>query len=541
MTDKKIFYGGSILTMNEAQPSVESIGIEGERIVAVGGIEGVKSKMGDSFEEINLEGKTLIPGFYDCHCHPIANVLFQTILNFRGLQSYGEFLLKLQEAAKERKPGEWIFGVSYDELKFKNPTERKLPNRWDLDKACPENPTFILRFDGHCGVANSEALKIAEINESTKPPEGSEFRKNEKGELTGVVTEQGSWIFLSKHVIPSTEQANKAAIKAFNYLTAKGITSLHGIISLSGEGEFGDIGAVEIPIMKSIQDKIPQNWYSLVSTKTPKKIKRIKKPPLDGGDERSKFKVGALKLFIDGSLGASTCWMLEPFTDDENSCGLCVYNDLEELYEEMKEAHKLGYQIGIHAIGDRGNRELVNLYKRLLTEHPRKNHRHRIEHASLLTSDTIQDMKELGLIASIQPPFITTDAPLAEYRLGKERSKYTYPIRSLIDAGVLIASGSDMPVEDPDPIFGLYALVNRGGFIPEQCISIHDALKSYTINGAYAAFEENIKGSLEEGKLADFVILDKNPIEVAKTDSELLKDIKVMETIIRGEIVFKRS
>jgi predicted amidohydrolase YtcJ len=237
-------------------------------------------------------------------------------------------------------------------------------------------------------------------------------------------------------------------------------------------------------------------------------------------------------------LGACTAWMHKPFLDQPDKSGFCVYDNLEVLYNQMVIAHDLGFQIGVHAIGDKGNRVLVDLYKRLLTEHPKKDHRHRIEHASLLTDDVINDMKELGLIASIQPPFITTDAKLADYRLGPERSEYTYPFKSLVDAGVVCASGSDCPVEDPDVIWGLHALVNRNGFIPEQCISIEEALKSYTINGAYAAFEDDVKGSIEVGKLADLVILDKNPLEVPKDE---IKNIQVIETIIRGKTVYKRN
>ncbi len=540
MSEKKIFYGRSILTMNEVAPLVESIGIEGEKIIAVGKIEDVKNIMGKDYELVDLEGNTLLPGFTDSHCHPIGYVLFQIVLYLRGLQSYEEFLIRMKEAAEQRPPGELIFGVAYDELKFKDPKDKKLPNRWDLDKACPDNPAFILRFDGHCGVANSKALADAGIDKTSIPPEGSEYRKNDKGELTGVVTEQAVRVFMGKFAIPSMDQISLAARKAFSSLAEKGITSLHGVISLGAGGEFDEIGAIEIPIMKSIQNLILQNWYSLVISKSAKKIKKIKKLPLDGGKKESKFRVEAQKLFIDGSLGASTAWMLEPYTDNPNSSGLCVYNDIETLYKEMKEGHNLGFQLAIHSIGDRGCRVLVDLYKKLLMEYPRENHRHRIEHASVLTPDTIQDMKDLQLIASIQPPFITTDSALADYRLGKERSKRAYPIKSLLDAGVLIASGSDCPVEDPSPILGLYALCTRGGFIPEQCISIQDALKSYTINAAYAAFEEDIKGSIEVGKFADLVILDKNPIEVAKTSAENLKDIQVLETIIRGKTVFKK-
>ncbi|MHA1657624.1 MAG: amidohydrolase, partial [Promethearchaeota archaeon] len=505
--------------------------------IAVGNLDELKSKM-SSAELVNLGGKTLLPGFTDSHCHPIMYVFFLLNLNLRNVKSYEEFKDILKNAAQQKKPGEWVIGLSYNELNFEVPNEKILPNRKDLDNICPENPVFILRFDGHIGIVNSKALEIVGITEESIPPEGSEYRKNQNGELTGVLTEKATQMLLSKYSFPNSEQINKAATEAFKNFAKKGITTLHGILHLGAGGEAGDLGAVEIPIMKSIQDKILQNWYSLIHTNTPKKLKKIRKPPLDGGKKDSKFKIGALKLFIDGSLGACTAWMHEPFDDQPDKSGFCVYNDLEVLYNQMKAAHDLGFQIGVHAIGDKGNRVLVDLYKRLLTESPREDHRHRVEHASLLTADVIKDMKELNLIASIQPTFITTDAPLTEYRLGKARSKYTYPFKSLIEAGITCASGSDCPVEDPDVIWGLHALVNRNGFIPEECMSIEDALKTYTINAAYAAFEENIKGSIEVGKLADFVILDKNPLEVPKDD---LKNIQVIETYIRGTNVYNKN
>ena len=229
--------------------------------------------------------------------------------------------------------------------------------------------------------------------------------------------------------------------------------------------------------------------------------------------------------------------MHEPFSDQHDKTGFLVTNE-NELYEKMKIAHNLGFQIGIHTIGDKGNRLVVDLYKKLLSEFPRDNHRHRIEHASTLTPDVIQDIKELNLIASCQPPFINSEYKWLPKRLGKERCKHVYPMKSLLDAGILIASGSDCPIEDPDVIMGLHALVTRNDFVPEECISMKEALKTYTINGAYAAFEENVKGSIEVGKLADFVILDKNPLEVPENE---IKDLKVLETIIRGKTVYKKE
>jgi len=240
---------------------------------------------------------------------------------------------------------------------------------------------------------------------------------------------------------------------------------------------------------------------------------------------------------MDGTLRTSTAFMNESFTDQPGNRGYCVI-DKDKLYNRMKLAHNLGFQIAIHSIGDKANRIVVNLYKTLLTDFPKKNIRHRIEHASLLTKDVIEDMKELEIIASCQPTFIYSESEWLEKRLGKNRCKYLYPFKSIVDAGVILAAGSDCPVEDPNPFLGIFNLVTRNGFIPEQCLTIQEALKAYTINGAYASFEEDIKGSIEVGKLADLVILDQNPLEVPK---ENIKDIQVLQTLIRGKTVYKKE
>ena len=531
MAEKKIFHGGPIITLNENQPSVEAVAIEGEKINAVGNLEDIKQKMGNDFELINLKGGTLLPGFIDSHIHPIMFIFFLINLDLSNVRSIKELQILLKETAVQKSPAEWIIGLRLKEEEFTNLEERALPTRWQIDEVCSENPVFLVRYDGHIGIANTKALDIAGIDADTKVPEGGEIRKDEKGELTGIISEEALNLIFSKISFPKPSEIMEGAEKAFKILAEEGITSIHGLV------EYDRGRGVEFSIMKSIMDKVLQNWYCLVNTENIENIKKVKKPPLDDGNKYSKFKIGGLKTFADGTFGAKTACMFEPFSDAPNTCGFCVV-DIEKLYNQMKEAHNLGFQIGVHTIGDKGNRIVVDLYKRILKEHPRKDHRHRVEHASMLTADVVNDMKELGIIASCQPPFLNSEFTWLEKRIGKERCKYTYPYKSLIDAGVIIASGSDCPVEVPDVILGLHALVTRNGLIPEECISIREALKTYTINGAYAAFEEGVKGSIEVGKLADLVILDKNPLEVPK---DKIKDIQVLETYIRGKIVYKKK
>ena len=534
--DKKVYYNGPIITMDDNLPIVEAVGIRGEKIVTVGSLIEVKNNMGKDSALINLKGSTLLPGFIDSHLHPITYLFFLFNLDLKNVKGLKELKEKLRDSVEDKLTDELLLGLNLKEEEFKDPKERVLPTRWFLDKACPNHPVFLLRYDGHIGIANTKALELAGITVDTEVPEGGEIRKNENGEITGVLSELATSLVLSKISMPNSAIINSVAEKGFKILASKGLTSLQGVIQAQAGAEMGDSGAFELPVLKSIMDIIPQNWYSLIYTKNPKKLKRLKKAPLDGGREDSKFKVGCLKLFADGTYGSGTALMHEPFSDQPDKTGFLVVKE-SELYEIMKVGHNLGFQIGIHTIGDKGNRLVVDLYKKLLSEFPKEDHRHRIEHASSLTPDVIQDMKGLSLIASCQPPFINSEYKWLPKRLGQERCKHAYPMKSLLDAGIIIASGSDCPVEDPDVIMGLHALVTRNGFVPEECISIEDALKTYTINGAYAAFEENIKGSISVGKLADLVILDSNPLDVPK---EEIKKIQVLETIIRGKTVYKK-
>jgi predicted amidohydrolase YtcJ len=532
-----IFYGGPIITMNEKNPSVEAVGIKGEEIVEIGPLSKVKKYLGENAKLIDLKGKCLLPGFIDCHMHPMTFVFFSINLDLFKVKSLKELQEILRETAERKSKGSFILGLRLNEENFDKPV---LPSRWDLDNACPENPVFLLRYDSHIGIANSEALALVGINTETKIPEGGEIRTNELGELTGVISENALTLIYTKiaqYVLPELSVFEESTERAFNNLAKKGITSIHGIVQLGMTRESGSLGPFETPLFKSVQKNICQNWYGIISTEKPKKLLKIKKKPLDGGNEDSKYKVGCLKLYLDGTFGAKTAYLWEPFSDAPETCGFCVFKE-EEIYKKMKDAHNNGLQIATHVIGDRGNRICVNLYKRLLDEFPRKDHRHRIEHASMLTDDVIEDMKKYGIIASCQPPFINSEYKWLEKRIGKERCKYTYPMKNIIDKGVVLISGSDAPIEDPNPILGLHALVNRNGFVPEQCITMEEALKTYTVNAAYAAFEENVKGSIELGKLADLVILDKNPLEISKDN---IREIKVLETIIRGQSVYKNQ
>ena len=386
----KVFHGGSVITMNDNQPTVKAVGIQGEHIIAVGTLEEVKKEMSGNYHLIDLEGKILLPGFIESHMHPISLLFFLVNVDLSACKSLVEIQDVIIKAAKEKPLDELIFGYSLREEQFDIPI---LPTKWDLDTCT--NPVFMLRYDGHIGIANSKALELMEIDVNTKVPDGGEIRRNENGDITGVISEEALDLVFSKatkYLIPKPDVIKKTATKAFNFLAEKGITSIHGVFNYGREE--GGLGLVEIPLYKLIQDEMLQNCYAMVCTNKPNKLTRLKKPPIDGGKIDSKFKLNTLKLFLDGSFGAKTACMWEPFSDAPNTCGFCVVEE-DEIYEKMKIAHNLGFQIVIHAIGDKANRIVVNLYKKLLNEFPREDHRHRVEHASMLTEDVIKDIDEV--------------------------------------------------------------------------------------------------------------------------------------------------
>ena len=530
--DNKILYGGTIITINNAQPYVEAVGIKGDKIVSVGTLEEVKVEMGENSELIHLKGTVLLPGFIDCHLHPVGyinHILNPDLTNVKSLKELQD-LLKYELEKKEKD--EFVIAYNFSEERFDDPV---LPNRWDLDEISPNHPVFILRYDGHIGIANTRALNLVELDEHTRVPEGGEIRKDKHGNLTGVVSEKALNLIFAKIPIPNDEKLVEAAKKASKQLAQKGLTSFHGVINADARFKPDHRKTDEFSLFKSVQNYFLQDCYAFIETKYPEKVIDLSKTSLHEGNSERKAKIGGLKLYLDGSFGAKTACMFEPFTDAPEKCGFCVIEEAE-IYEKMKIVHNKELQIIIHAIGDKANRIAMNLYKKLLTEFPRGNCRHRIEHASMLTEDVIKDMAKFGVIASCQPPFINSEYYWITKRIGNERCKYTYPMKSIVNGGVILASGSDCPIEDPDPIMGLHALVTRNSFVPEECLSIEEALKSYTINAAYAAFEEDIKGSIEVGKLANFAILNRNPLEIPKNE---IKEIRVVETIIRGKTVFK--
>ncbi|GAH38593.1 unnamed protein product, partial [marine sediment metagenome] len=329
-----------------------AVGIKGDKIASVGTLEKVKLKMGENCEFIDLKGKTLLPGFIDCHMHPmgyINHLLNPDLTNIKSLNELKEYL---KEVSEKRKEDEFIIAYNFNEQKF---DEAILPNRWDLDKACPKHPVFILRYDGHIGIANTKALKLLELDEHTLVPEHGEIRKDKQGKLTGVISEKALNLVFSRISISDDELIMAAATKTSNYLAQKGLTSIHGIVNADSRFKEDNRQTDEFSLFQSIQNNLWQDCYAFIETEYPERFIELSKRFLHEGRSENKFKIGGLKLYLDGSFGAKTACMFEPFTDAPEECGFCVIEE-EEIYEKMKVAHNNSFQIIIHAIGDKANR-----------------------------------------------------------------------------------------------------------------------------------------------------------------------------------------
>ncbi len=549
-----LFHNCTILTMDSYDSEASAMAIFQDRIIAVGSEREVRKRIAQfreekrlgsgetiSLREIDLNGACIVPGFIDAHMHPGIYIFYKTQRSLSGVKGYDDLKRILVEEARKCGEGQWVVGFDLMEDIFEKPEERRFPNRYDLDEISSEHPVLVLRHDGHICAVNSLALKIIGIDKSNvaeKAVEAGEIKVDENGEPTGVFTEAATAIPLGFMPLPDLQRFLDAGRIFSQELASYGITTCGGVVQLGEEGPAGKAGTFEIPLIQGLirEGLIEQDFVFYVITTQPGELKNVEKSFQELGVGEGRFQVGGIKRFADGTFGAFTAAMFEPFSDSPQKSKGFFMTDEESLFEIIKETYKWGYQILIHAIGDRANRWVVDLYKRVLkTVNSGEGARFRIEHASVLTPDVIRDVADLGIVLVCQPMFIDSEYTWLEKRLGPERIKNVYPFRSIIDAGIVLAGASDSPVESAKVLKALQVCVTRNGFIPEQAITITEALKMFTLNAAYALGQEKIKGSLEEGKLADFVILERNPKSVPPNR---IADIKILATYHRGRRIY---
>ncbi|MBU3916514.1 amidohydrolase [bacterium] len=535
MTEKgRLYFGGEIHTVDDVAPFVEAVAVKNGRIIAVGSESECKSMLGDTYESIDLKGKALLPGFIDTHLHPPLMLFYELSADLRDITTIEQLQTKMRAVAQKDKSANWVVGIEFEEKELSEP---KIPTRHDLDAACPDRPAFILMRDGHSLVANTKAIQIVGLTASTCDPEGGLIVREDDGYPAGHFCETASQLILEGMPFPDMETISNTIEIIGNQISANGITSAGVILQTDEEGVAGKQGIYDVPLMEMFIDKIQTNMYVLLVAHDLSPFTNAYKTKLHTPEKMGENRVGGLKFWADGTFGSWTAYLSSPYTDQPEKSGLLIHDE-DEMYRRMVLAHNAGLQIAIHVIGDAACRVCVDLFERLLTKYPKANHRHRLEHVSLLSEDLIADISRLNLVVCVNPSFIHEEKSWLPVRLGLERVKWVYPFRALIDAGIKVAAASDAPASSLSALDAIQRCVTREGFEPHQGISAPEAIRMYTIDAAYAQFEESVKGSISVGKRADFVILSKNP---ATVPTEEIKKIVVEQTISGGEEIYSRN
>jgi predicted amidohydrolase YtcJ len=523
-----IITNARIWTGNEAQPYAEAMAVSGDTIAAIGSSREVMRFNSGASTVIDLGGRFIMPGFIDSHIHMLQGGENLASVQLRDADTPELFISRIKEYAATLKPGEWILGGDWDGKGWET-----LPHRDWIDSVTPDNPVFVSRLDGHMALANSAAMKLAGVDRRVKDVSGGTIERDARGEPTGIFKDNAMDLIFVKVPSSSDEEIDRALVAAMKYLASNGVTSAHSVDAAA----YAD----GIARVRARGEQITRIYY----LQTISRWKDLKKQ-LDSEGRGDKWvSTGGVKGFVDGSLGSHTAAFIEPYTDLRTDTGLFV-NSEEDLYNWISESDKAGLQVVIHAIGDRAINTLLNIYERVATENGDRDRRFRIEHSQHIAPADIPRYGKLKVIASMQPYHAIDDGRWAEEYIGPERVKTTYAFRSLLDSGATLAFGSDWFVAPATPLEGIYAAVTRrtldgknpDGWVPEQKITVEEALKAYTVNGAYASFEEDIKGTLEPGKLADFVVLDR---DITAIDPAEIWDMKVQQTWVGGKKVFDRN
>ena len=525
----KIYFNTKIWTGDSANAWAEAIATKGNEIVYVG--KDYQSFKGANTEMIDLGGKLMTPGFIDNHTHFLFGGYTLSGVDLRKAKTPREFILILKEFCQKYNDDRWILGGNWDHEVWGG----ELPSRDWIDSATGNHPIFLNRYDGHMALANSKALELAGINKDTKVPEGGEMKKNTKGEYTGLLKDEAMALVNKVIPDPTEKELNEYLQAAVQHAFENGVTQVHDM------GWYG--GWVDLATYRRNYaiNKLDLRIYSFVPLSNWAKLDSFCKKEGKGDDM---LHWGGLKGFMDGSLGSTTAWFYDPYLDDPKTSGLTV-TDTIDIHNWVLAADSVGLHIAVHAIGDRANDFILNVFEEAEKRNA-KDHRFRVEHAQHLTQSAIPRFARLKVIPSMQPYHAIDDGRWAFKRLNDARLKGTYAFKSLLDAKANLTFGSDWMVAPLKPIEGIYAAVTRRtlddknphGWYPEQKISVEQALKCYTVNNAYAGFQENKLGILKKGMLADLVVLDENIFDISP---EKIKDAKVLRTIVNGKQVYLRK
>lgn len=509
------------------RPWADAVAVEGAHIAAVGSSAEIRKLAGNSARIIDAHGAMVVPGFIDSHVHFIEGGFALQSVKLRDAKTKAEFIQRIGDFAKTIPAGTWILNGDWDHENWGG----ELPTRQWIDAVTPNNPAWINRLDGHMSLANSAALKAAGVTRDVKDVSGGTIVRDAAGEPTGVFKDNAMGV-VDRAVPPAgAEMTDRALRAAMQHVNEQGVVAVHHM------GGWGDLAAFERAhaaraLTTRIYASVPlSSWKRLADTVTARGI----------GDDW--VRIGGLKGFVDGSIGSHTAAMLEPFTDAPNDRGLMV-NSEADLYAWASAGDKAGLQLLVHAIGDRAIRVLLDIFERVARENGPRDRRFRIEHAQHIAPADIARFGALGVIPSMQPYHAIDDGRWVDRVIGAERSKGTYAFKSLLDSKASLAFGSDWFVAPPTPLMGIYAAVTRRtldekrplGWVPEQKISVEDALRAYTAGAAYAGFAEGTRGVLKKGMLADLTMIDRDLTQIAP---ETIRDAKIVRTIVNGKVVFE--
>jgi hypothetical protein len=523
------------------RPWADAVVVRGDRLALVGGsAEARKLAAGaPGARVIDARGQMLVPGFTDAHVHFVAGGFRLASVQLRDARTPEEFAARIRAYAATVPRGTWIQGGDWDHERWGG----RLPERAWVDAVTPDHPVWVNRLDGHMALANSLALRLAGVGRDVGDVAGGTVVRDASGAPTGLLKDNAMALVDRAVPPPSAAQADRAVDAATAYVAAQGVTGVHHV------GTWDELAALERArdagrLRTRVYAAVPlESWTRLRDTVAAWRAAGRALPGGLAGD--AWLRIGALKGFVDGSLGAHTAAMLAPFADAPHDRGLLV-TPPESLYAWTRAADAAGLQLFLHAIGDRAVRTQLDVYARVAGEHGPRDRRWRIEHAQHLDAADVPRFAALGVIASVQPYHAIDDGRWAERVIGRERARLTYPFRALLDAGARVAFGSDWFVAPPTPLEGIYAAVTRrtldgahpGGWVPEQRVTVEEALRAYTLGSAYAGFAEHEAGTLEAGKLADFVLVDR---DLTRVPPEALREARVVLTVVGGRIAYEAA
>jgi predicted amidohydrolase YtcJ len=525
-----VLLNGRVVTVDAEGTIAEAVAVKGSLIVAVGSDEEVSQTMGDETKVVDLEGRTILPGLIDSHMHPGSYGVFwvRGVRCGPDIESMNELLERIREKADTTLEGRWILGYALDDVRL-----GRYPSRAELDGVTPVNPLYIQRRDGHIGVANSLALGAASIEKGTPDPPHGKIDRDEGGEPTGVLRESAKDL-VARMFPPYTEEEYVEGLRhVFDEFVSLGLTTIHA--SMTGSTEFramqrlrrGGESKLRVCVHASGREDGMLEALIAAGIQTP------------FGDDW--LKITELEWVFDTSTSGRTAAYYRPYVGEPDNYGILLY-DQEDITDRVKRAHEAGIRIGLDGIGDRGIDRALDAIEAALKEKPREDHRHRIEHCCYVTPPIQRRLKELGVIDASANGFLHDLGDAYKANRGEEEMRWMWPHRTLIDQGIPAPAHSDCPVCSPNPWLGIYGLVTRktsGGDVlfAGEGITPLEAIRAYTIDGAYAAWEENTKGSIEPGKLADLVIVDRDPLTISPDN---LRDVETVMTVIDGKIVYER-